>query len=226
LKVTAIVPAAGSSRRMKKGPRKPFLILGNKPILVRTLLKLQNSPHINEIVLVVNKRDLARSESLVKKFKLTKVITIMPGGKTRFESVQKGLCSIDQRTDLVFVHDGARPFLRKSIISEIIKEAMRFGSAVAARPATSTVKFVKKNLFIDFTPDRDKMWIIGTPQVFRKNILLKCYKTAGRSSKKIFDDSILAERLGNKVKVVLDSNKNIKITTPLDLTIAEAILKS
>ena len=140
--------------------------------------------------------------------------------------MRKGLSCVGDDTDLVFIHDGVRPFPSFSVISKTVKTAAAFGSAVAATPTASTIKIVKKQKFVTFTPDRNNLWIIGTPQVFRRKLLLKAYKKAGRRPGRVFDDSSLVERLGAKVKVVLDSYENIKITTPLDLVIGEAILRN
>ncbi len=226
MKITAVVPAAGAGKRMKKrAGRKPFFILGKRPILAHTLSRLQRSPYIKEIILVLDKNDITKGRRLVKAYRLSKVTGITVGGKSRFESVQKGLGCVGKGTELVLIHDGARPFLKQSIIKDTINAARRSGAAIAAVPATSTIKFVKKNRVIYSTPDRDKLWIIATPQVFKYKLLLTAYKKGSGCKSKIFDDAGLVERLGRKIKVVQDSSSNIKITTPLDLAIGEAILK-
>jgi len=210
---------------MKGRVKKPFLLLGRKPILSHTLSQLQKSRNINKIILVMDKNDLNKGRALVKKFKLNKVKKVVAGGRTRFESVRNGLGSLDNGSDLVFVHDAVRPFLGCSIIAKTVKAASKFGAAVAAVPATSTIKSAKDKFMVNSTLDRDKIWVVGTPQVFKRSLILEAYKNKPSSSKKVFDDSSLVERLGAKVKIVPDSYNNIKITTPSDLTAGEAILK-
>ena len=235
MKVTAIVPASGAGRRMvlartrsgvKKGLRKPFLILGRKPVLIHALTQLERSSSVDDIVLLVNASDIKKAEKLVDKFALRKVKKIKKGGRTRSESVSKGLAAVDKKTDLVLIHDGVRPFVSKSIIEKTLKSASHWGAAVAATRAFSTIKFADKKRKVISTPDRDDLWIIATPQAFKLKLLLKAYKKIKSPSKKIFDDSSLVERLGVGVRIIQDSHENIKITTPLDLTIGEAVLKN
>lgn len=211
---------------MKRAKKKPFLILGKKPILAHTLLRLQASKEIHEIILVVDKEDILRGTRLVKKYKLSKVAEIMAGGKTRFDSVKRGMGSVDKKMDFVLIHDGVRPFLSSSVISKTIKAASRCGASIAATPATSTIKVINKKGVVDFTPDRSSLRVVATPQVFKTSLLRAAFKKATRVSGPRSDDSALVERFGGKVKVVLDSYENIKITTPLDMVLGKAILKN
>ncbi|MBL7068402.1 MAG: 2-C-methyl-D-erythritol 4-phosphate cytidylyltransferase [Candidatus Omnitrophica bacterium] len=229
MRVTAIVPAAGAGSRIaiKKGRRKPFLIVNDKPILIHTLIALERSGVIDDIIVVVHRDDVARCITALRRYGLRKITRVIAGGKTRFESVRKGLFSVKGNPDAVIVHDGVRPIIDKDIISKSIKACRRFGAAVCGVPATSTHKLVRNDLTVKATADRRRLYSIQTPQVFKKDIILKAYKRYARckQSDGITDDSVLVEKLGYKVKVVPGSYENIKITTPQDLILAKMLLK-
>jgi len=225
MNVTAVVPAAGIGSRIarKKGPRKPFLIVKGRPILVHTLNALENSKYINDIIVVVHNKDVGQWRSITSRYRLKKIRNIIAGGKTRHESVKKGLSFIHGSCDMVLIHDGVRPLISGRIIRDTIKACKRYGAAVAGMPVTSTVKTVTKALRVESTPNRKRLYIAQTPQVFKKDIILRAYKryAMGRGAT---DDSMLVERLKIKVKMVPGSYDNIKITTPKDLLLAESIL--
>ncbi len=226
MKVTAIVPAAGSGERMstKKGPRKPFFVVDGKPILIHTLLKLQRSNYINSIVAVVHKDDLAKWRRQVKRFGIGGAVKVVPGGKTRSESVKNGLSRIDPDTDIVFIHDGVRPLISRSMILKSIKACRRFGASVCAVPVVSTIKSVSDNLMIKDTPKRRGLYIAQTPQVFKKKIIDEAYKKGRSALNKATDDCVLVERIGRRIKIVPGSYRNIKVTTPEDLIFLNAML--
>jgi len=227
MKVTAIVPAAGAGSRItkKKGRRKPFFILNNKPILIHTLLALEGSRCIDDIIVVVNKNYIAKCKAIVKRYGLKKVDKIISGGETRFESVKEGLAFIAGNSDVVFIHDGVRPLINEKIISDSIKACKRFGAAVCGIPVVSTVKFINNNLTVKATPDRRRLYMVQTPQVFKRHIILRAYKTHNRPRRLITDDSMLVEKLGYKVKIIPGSYENIKVTTAQDMILAESLLK-
>lgn len=226
MKITAVVPAAGRGRRLGEKKDKVFISLGNKPILFYTLKALENSKLINEIILVVGSRHLDYTKNVfLPKFQFTKVSKVISGGRTRAISVSKGLSLLSQDTDLVLIHDGARPFIDKYIIEKTIMEARRSGAAISGVPVKSTVKRVRGKK-VEETVERRGLWEIQTPQVFKKDILLRCYRKFGENKFSPTDDAQVLERCGYKVKVVEGKSSNIKITTPEDLMLAKAILKT
>ncbi len=236
VKVTAIVPAAGRGWRLKKNIDKPFVILGDKPILIRTLKVLAESALIEEIIVVINKDNFGLLQRELSKEGIGKVVNIVEGGSTRGESVYRGLNKVDKNTDFVLIHDGVRPFVTQKIISGAIKKALKLDAAVTAIPVCSTIKKVnnqglgvrskKGELIVESTLDRNSLWEIQTPQVFKRELILKAYEKAMREGGlEATDDSSLVERLGYKVSIVPSSYSNIKITTPEDLIFAKALLK-
>ena len=227
MRVTAIVPAAGAGSRFfkKKGWRKPFFILKDRPILAHTLAALSGSGRIDEIIVVVHKDDIKKCRNLINKYRLGKVRGIVAGGGTRFRSVKNGLAQVSKEADIVFIHDGARPLIDKRIISDSISACRRFGAAVCGVPVISTVKSVRRDLTVKDTPDRKSLYMIQTPQVFRKKTIEEAYRKPIKNVSRITDDAMLVERLGYKIKIVSGSYKNIKVTTPQDLLLAEALIR-
>ena len=224
MKVTAIVPAAGKGARFKSVITKPLVNLDRKPILIHTLSILSKHRLIKDIIVVSNKKDLQMLKAKIKQFKLSKIKKIIIGGSTRRQSVENALSWVDNACDFVLVHDGVRPFINKEIISSVISAAKKFGAAIVAVPVKPTIKKVNPlNLKVRCTLDRSTLWEIQTPQVFRKDIILKAYNRF--KDRKALDDAYLIEKLGIAVKVVRGSYKNIKITTPEDLIFAKAIMK-
>jgi 2-C-methyl-D-erythritol 4-phosphate cytidylyltransferase len=243
VKVTAIVPAAGRGIRFNRKKRKIFANLNKRPLLLHTLRNLQSSPLVKDIVLVIDKSLLKGGERLVKFNRVTKVRHIVEGGRSRFESVRRGLRYVDKDTSLVLIHDGVRPFVSKEMVKKTVSAAKKFGASIAAVPVKSTIKVSRDGSFVRYTPDRSKLWEIQTPQVFRKSLLEAAYKKVKsnnlftllheRSSRnkrprhlmKFTDDAVLIENIGKKVKIVRGDYKNIKITTTEDMRIAEALLR-
>ncbi len=226
MKVSAVVPAAGIGSRMGMERDKPYIILGDKPVLAHTLIALNTSPIIDEIILIVRPRYIKYcNDEIVKHYCLKKIKDIVQGGKTRALSVYNGLKKVSRGSDLVLIHDGVRPFIRLEIISRVINEASKFGAAVAAVPERSTVKEVLKGGVVHSTLKREFLWEVQTPQVFKRELIISAYDRAKGSGIEATDDSSLVEALGHKVKVVMGSYDNIKITTQEDLVIAQAILR-
>jgi len=227
MKIEAIVAAAGRGKRLNisfyKTESKPFIKIKKRPILYYTLKCFENNPLIEKIILVIRREDLKKAKNLVYKEDLKKIKKIITGGKTRRLSVERGLNLIDKDTELILIHDGVRPFINQHFIDKLISQAKRFGAAVLGVPLKSTIKEIKKNLFVKETLNRERIWEIQTPQVFKKDLILKAYKNFRGNS---LDDAQLVERLGARVKLIRGSYFNIKITTPEDLIFAEAILKN
>jgi 2-C-methyl-D-erythritol 4-phosphate cytidylyltransferase len=221
---SAIVLAAGKGRRLKARGPKPLIKINSLPLLIYSLRKLTLIASIKEIILVVNKLNRVMISRSVKQYRIRKVRHIVLGGVRRQDSVSNGLEKIDRRTKLVLIHDSARPFIDKKSISRLIKEARMQGAAILAVPLKATVKCAGPRYFVKNTLDRDNLWEIQTPQVFKKELIQRAYKRFGNID--VTDDAALAEKLGRKVKIVPGSYFNIKITTPEDLILAEAIAKT
>ncbi|OPY87106.1 MAG: 2-C-methyl-D-erythritol 4-phosphate cytidylyltransferase [Syntrophus sp. PtaU1.Bin208] len=224
--VIAIIPAGGSGRRMQSPNPKQYLFMNGKPVLVHTLLRLQRSSLIDEILLVVPEVDLLFvRESIVKPYRLTKIQDIVAGGKERQDSVRNGLAEVGDECDVVVVHDGVRPFVTEEMLSRVIDAALQFGAAVAGVPVTDTVKEASGDGYISRTLNRETLWLAQTPQAFQRRILQEAYRRAAEDGFHGTDDASLVEHLGNPVKMIRGNYRNIKITTPDDLVLAEAFLK-
>ena len=213
---TAIIVAAGKSERMGTGTDKAFLSLGNKPVLAWSLIAFERCPDIDRIVLVVAAKAVARM------FGISKLISIVPGGNKRQESVQAGLAACDVDTRFVVVHDGARPCVTPDVISEVVKLAKRVGAATVGRRMTDTVKRVEKGTAISATEDREKLWAVQTPQAFNFRTLANAYKNLGKND--VTDDCQAVELAGETVRIYENRAPNFKITTVEDLQIASALL--
>jgi len=223
MKAAAIVPAAGTGSRMGLADPKQFLELAGTPMLVHTVRALQLSTLIDCIVLVVPLDHLARSRELVTRYQLDNV-KVVAGGRLRQDSVRAGLDALPAETDIVLVHDGARPFVSARIVEECLREAARCGAAMAAIPVKDTLKAVAADNTVDSTVDRRGLWQAQTPQVARKSLLVEAFAAAEQNNFAGTDEASLLERIGCRVSVVAGSDKNIKITSPDDLLMAEAIL--
>ncbi len=217
----AIIVAGGASRRMN-GTDKIFAEIAGKPVIAHTLDAFERCEAINGIVLVLPNKSIDKARELIAKYNYKKIEVICEGGSTRQQSVNNGLKSTP-KCDFVLVHDGARPCVTKEAIESGITEAIKEGIAIAASPVSDTIKEVDDSLMVSKTLDRNKLMSIHTPQVFRYDILKEVHSNPAFDAT---DDAALAEKIGYKVKVYIDSYENIKITTIADLTIAEAILSS
>jgi 2-C-methyl-D-erythritol 4-phosphate cytidylyltransferase len=220
-KITALIAAGGCGARMNLDLAKPLLEIRNKPIIIYTLEAFQTHPWIDEIVLIFNKDGLLEARDLVKRFNLSKVARVIAGGSTRKESVSRGLDVVDSKTKFVVIHDGVRPFVDEGSISRVIAAAFESGAAVLGVPVKSTIKQVDRNAEVDATLKRDLLWEIQTPQVFDRELIQKAYLRQSKHA--VPDDAALVELMGKKIKVVMGSYFNIKITTQEDLVFAEAI---
>ena len=215
----AVIAAAGVSQRMG-GVDKLFAPLLGKPLLAWTVDTFQTCLSIHQIALVVSEGNLGVVRRLVAEGGWSKVVQVCPGGERRQDSVARGLEALTP-CDLIAIHDGARPLITHDIIRRGISAARRHGAAVAAVPVTDTIKVVTRGLVAQ-TPERDRLWAVQTPQVFRSDIIAEAYRRAKAGAT---DDASLVERLGHRVRVYRGSYENIKVTAPEDLALAEAILK-
>ena len=223
---SAIIPAAGCGSRMGNtgGKTKQMMLLGETPVVVRTLQAFQDSPLVNEIIVVARADEARQYEIFKKDFELTKVTKIVIGGDTRQESVLKGCEAIDDRSDFVAIHEGARCLITVDEIGRVINEAFRRGAATAAIKATDTVKRANSKGYIDETLPRQEIWLAQTPQVFKTEVYRCAAYVCREEGFEATDDNSLAEHVGFEVKLVECSSENIKITTETDMVIAEAIL--
>lgn len=223
MKTQAIIAAGGQGLRLKTALPKTLVLLKGKPILAYTLEAFEQSPLINSIVVVGHKGYLPDFRKLIKRYRFGKVKYVVAGGKTRRESVSYGLKILDKDTDFVAIHDGARPFVAKEMIARVITGARKYSAAIIAVPVKPTIKTVNNlGMTVGKTLDRKTLWEVQTPQVFKKEIILKAHGKVREIHAS--DDAYLVEKMGVKVKVVMGDYRNIKITTPDDLIFAEAIL--
>ena len=204
--------------------KKPYLLLGGKPVLACVLDVFDKSNYTDEIFVIVSSEDIETClAEVITPYHFRKVADVLAGGETRQESVFKGLQRIGKEAGLVVVHDGVRPFVTENIIAACCKTAWKWGAAITAVPVKDTIKVADGENFVLDTPKRDKLWAIQTPQVFQRDLLLQAHLCAREKKVQATDDAALVEQLGRQVKLVMGSYRNIKITTPEDLIIAEAI---
>lgn len=224
--VSVIIASAGMSNRMGSKMNKQFLAVGGKPILAHTIEKFEESRFIDEIIIVSKEEEIeyCRKE-IVRKYKFNKVTNIIRGGLERQESVYNGILALDEKSDIVLIHDGARPFVKKENIEDGIKGVIESDSCVIGVPVKDTIKVVGDRNEINNTPPRADLWAAQTPQCFYKDILIRGYEKAMEDDYLGTDDSSLVERLGLEVKMIMGSYENIKITTPEDLILAESLFK-
>lgn len=224
---TAIILAAGSGQRFgQENGLKQFCPINSLPALVHTLRAFEASSLIDEIVIVTKETDMERCETFVKDFGLKKVSKVLAGGSDRQESAKRGFDAVSDKAKFVAFHDGARCLVTREMIDNTIWAAYEHGVAVAAERSRDTVKIATDNGFSKESPDRNTVWLAKTPQVFMTDIYRAAVYTAEKDGIRATDDSMLAERLGFKVKMVECGNENIKLTTPNDVYIAEAILRA
>lgn len=227
-KNTAIVLAAGQGKRMNSKIQKQFLEIQGRPVLYYSLRCFQDSPLIQDIILVTGEEFIPYcKKEIVDKYGFTKVSHITAGGKERYDSVYAGLraCS---NCGYVFIHDGARPFITEEILERGLKNARKTGACVVGMPSKDTVKLADEQGFVKETPDRNSVWTIQTPQIFSYELIREAHESIRRKDMSgITDDAMVVEQeTGVKVALSEGAYRNIKITTPEDLDIAEAFLTS
>ena len=223
MKVTAVIPAAGSGKRMHT--KKQFLEISGTPVLAITVSVFEECQSIDEIIVAATREDLERTREILKDFK--KVKSVVEGGDERQDSVYNCISTISKESDddLVVIHDAARPLVTKEMITSAVIEAKVSKAVVVGVPSKDTVKTVSEDNKIMETLDRKSIWLVQTPQVFSMQLIKQAYERAQKLNYRATDDSKLVERLGNAVKIIMGSYENIKITTIEDVTMAEAILK-
>ncbi len=226
--VHALIPAAGLGVRLGEAVKKQFLPLCGLPIIVHTLSVFEGSYAVDDLICMAPQEDLPLFEQMVLTAGFTKIKRVVPGGKTRQDSVGMGVALLEKEGDLsdvVLVHDGVRPFVTPLLIEQVVRKAQESGAAVAAMPVTDSLNRVSGDNVILTGVLRDNLWAMQTPQAFRLEILVRAFQKAVSDRFLGTDEASLVERLGFPVHCVAGLAENIKITTPSDLKLAELILR-
>ena len=224
-KVSAVVPAAGLSKRFSPSEKKQFATLGGKPLLTHCLSTFESSELIASVVVVVPEDEIPRSRELLGGFGFEKITSVVGGGEKRCISVRNGFRAVPPDSDMVLIHDAARPFVDNDMIKRVVEECARTGASICAVPVTDTLKRAEEHgSFISETVPRKKLWGAQTPQVFRREVLEEIYHSSSTAELDATDESALAEAKGIKVSMVMGSDLNMKITTAADLKMAELIV--
>lgn len=223
MKICAVIVAAGNSTRMQSGGASKLLMQVNgEPVLRKTLRAFEKAACIEEIVVVTRPVDFDAVREAAEG--IGKPIRITEGGKERQDSVANGAALCDD-ADFIAVHDGARPMITPALIEKVCADGMKYGAATLAVPVKDTVKEADDEEFVHATPDRAKLRAIQTPQVFSLPLYKKALAAAAAEGKKYTDDCQLIENAGGRVYLTMGDYRNIKITTPEDIAVAEAFLK-
>lgn len=232
-KYTAIVLAAGSGTRMGSPVKKQYMELCGLPVVVHSLRQFEENPQIYSVVLVTGKEDLQYALSMSLKYELHKVKNIVEGGDMRFRSVYNGLRAVDPDTDYLLIHDGARPMLSQELIDRCCREVAIAKACVAAVPVKDTIKRADKEGFAAETLDRSALYSVQTPQAFSYPLFVEAYRKLLHTIQeyhpdvsKITDDAMIVEGMTDrKIRLIPGDYRNIKITTPEDMLVAEAFLQ-
>ena len=231
-KCTAVVLAAGSGRRMQSHVAKQYLLLHGKPVLWYALQVFEESKIIDEVILVVGKGEIPYcQQEIVERYGFRKVVHVIEGGAERYLSVWEALKGIDEQ-GILFIHDGARPFVSEKILEDTYEAVLEHGACVTGIPVKDTIKISDENGFAVQTPNRKTVWQVQTPQVFDAKLIVEAYRELIENLEEIkaagieiTDDAMVVETMKAKaVKLVKGSYENIKITTPEDMNIAQSLL--
>ena len=224
-KVTAIVLAGGQGHRMQTAIPKQYLLLEGKPILYYSLMAFEKS-RVDEIVLVTGEGEEEHCrEEIVNRYGISKAAVIIKGGQERYHSVYAGLKAC-RDCETVLIHDGARPFLTEEMIERSIEGARKYQACILGMPVKDTIKISDGNGYVEATPERDRVWMVQTPQSFSYSLVYSAYQRLMEEGGQVTDDAMAVERFsGVHVRLLEGSYKNIKITTPEDLLAAEQLIK-
>lgn len=223
--VSAIIVAAGSSTRMGTADSKQFIPLLDKPAIAYTLSAFESCDLIREIILVCREQDMPRIREIADAIGCQKLTALVPGGETRQDSVCNGIAAADPQANYFAIHDGARPLITVEEIERVTEAAFETGAATLGTSVTDTIKLVNGYNVIESTPLRSQLRAVQTPQVFEKDLYTFALENAGDNFINFTDDCALIEHMGGEVEVVKGNKENIKLTTPVDVIIAESILK-
>lgn len=206
------------------GLNKQFADLGGKPVLARTLLAFQACDYVNEIIISTRKNDIQKITDMAAEFSISKLKAVVEGGETRAQSVRNAVAAVSEDSGFIAIHDGARPLITQQSIKSAVEKAFECGAAAVGVPVKDTLKKVNSDMSIECTVDRSMLFAVQTPQVFEKQLYLSALSSSD-DSENCTDDCLLIEKIGGRVTMVLGDSSNLKITTPDDLPIAEAIIK-
>lgn len=223
--VTAIFPAAGRGSRMKADRNKILLELAGESILVQTLKRFARIDRISNLIVAVSKEEIPIIKNLLESKNFLKPIQIVEGGSERQFSIYNAIKKVSPESEIVLIHDAARPLISVETIERVIDSAIEFGGSIAAVPEKNTIKIATSDQFVYKTLPRNLLWEIQTPQAFRRKIIEKAYESAISDKFLGTDDSSLVERIGAQVKIVESESSNIKITTPDDLLFAKEFIR-
>ncbi len=223
--VAAIIPAAGAGRRFGGRVSKPFSPVRNEPLLAHTLRAVQRSPSVRWIVLVVRPEDRQRARQLIARYRITKALEPCLGGPSRAASVAKGLAAVPQEAQWVLVHDAARPCVSVRLIQQAVRAAQQHGAVACGLPASLTVKVVDAAREVRVTLDREALWFVQTPQVFRRDWFVQALARTNGDVASFPDDAAIVESGGFPVRMIPGDPLNIKVTTKDDLLLAGTILQ-
>ncbi len=224
-KAGGVILAAGRGERMGAAINKAYLPLGDRPLLLYSVLTFEETSAVAAYVVVVQPAEVGFCRALLASYDLQKLAGVEAGGDVRQESAAAGVRALPEDCSLVAVHDAARPLLSVDMLEDALEAARSVEALVVAVPARETIKLVDETGLVTGTPARDRLWIAQTPQIFRRELLLRAYAAAGQDGFQGTDDASLVERLGISVAVCQGSYENIKVTTPEDLRMAAAILQ-
>ena len=220
---TAVIVAAGSSQRM--GNDKIFAALGGLPVLVRSLRAFDENELVDEVIVVTREEKLENVANLVKKYGLKKVSRVVIGGKTRVESCLAGVSEAAHKAELIAIHDGARPLVSQRVIRDTVRAAAEFYAAVPVVRSTDTLKLLDEKGVVCGAVDRETIFRVQTQQVFRADLIKGALTEAMKRGLPITDDCSAMELMGVRTHTVEGDEDNLKLTTPRDMVVAEAILK-
>ncbi len=224
--VSAIIVAAGGSTRMGTAGSKQFIPLLERPVIEYTLRAFQDCESISEIVVVSREKDALQIKEIADSNGISKVKAVVNGGDSRAHSVKNGIAAASSGAEYYAIHDGARPLITVEEIERVCEAAFETGAATLGTPVTDTIKIVDGSDMIESTPLRSQLRAVQTPQVFESELYSFALDNAEDSLEGFTDDCSLIENMGGEVMVVEGSKENIKLTTPIDIIIAESILKS
>ena len=232
-KIAVVIPAAGSGSRMGTKEVKTFLKLMGRDLIEWTIDPFLENDWVDQILIVGRRQEEERFEGLLNKIRSERTekgqkvpaMNFVAGGPDRLESVYNGLMQLNEDIAFVMIHDGARPLVTPEIIERCLLDTLEHNASVVCVPVKDTIKVATDDHFVDYTPDRTRLFSIQTPQCFERNLLLRAYEQGRMQGLAATDDSGLVEAFGHPVKLTLGSYHNIKVTTPEDLMLAEQILE-
>jgi len=226
--VTAIVLAAGEGRRIGGDVSKAYLPIAGRPLVLRTLDRMFAAKTVEKVILVIAANEFERCNAMLRADSVlrSRPCVLQSGGATRQQSAKRGLEKIGAETDIVIIHDGARPFVSAALIDRLVEAAAERGAVVVGLPVRDTIKVVGSDRLIQSTPERRALWEIQTPQVFKRELIVAAHDAAAeKNGVEATDDAMVVERFGKPVYVLEGERTNFKITLPEDVWLAEMMIR-